>query len=214
MNSQIEWWKNRDRFQKISIVIIVDLLILVATLFLGKLIFLYYLLLNILIVFNIIPLYYIIMLNKQPVGPRDYYFRTIEKNYMYLDENLLTKIFEIRLNNMRQFIFAYLVLIVTFTLTITFNPEAHNYFKEVILGVDSYKIVTAIGTIGTFFLVYYTFSTDRFTLNELEFLFKAKEKLKQLKEPNSPQMQENSNCASQNKTKIINSFEEENLPRK
>ena len=185
MNSLDEWWKNKEVYQKVLIVIgVVDLLILGVTFFYEKLVFFDFRLLNIIILFDmiLIPALYLIMLCKQPISPEEYYLKNINDNYMYMDESLLTKIFEIRISNKRQSVFAYLFLFVTFTLTMSFNPEAYNYFK-VTIGSGS-TLLIAVGVIGILVLVFYTFGIDRLTLKELEILYKAKKKLRQLKERN------------------------------
>ncbi|RZN15970.1 MAG: hypothetical protein EF812_00870 [Methanosarcinales archaeon] len=97
--------------------------------------------------------------------------------------DLLTKLFEIRLSNRKQFIFTYLILITTFTLTIAFNSEAYKYFNETIYGVSSSTIIKA-GGIGILVLVFAILGMDRSNLKELETLFEAKKKLRQLKEGN------------------------------
>lgn len=172
MNSLKEWWNNKKVYQKVLIIIVeLDLLILIlgVTFFYENLVFSYFLLLNIIILFDMIPISYLIRLYEQPISSEKYYLKNIDTNYRYMDESLLTKLFEIRINNRRQFMFAYLILIVTFTLTIAFNPEASNYFKGTMFGVSGYhvsgyQIVTAAGVIGTLVLVFYTFGIDRLTI--------------------------------------------------
>ena len=207
MNSLKEWRENKKGYPKVSIIIGFYLLIFIVTFFYVKSVFLYFLLLTILILFIIIPILYSLLLIKQPITPEEYYFKTIKTNYMCMDESLLIKMFEIRINNLKQFIFAYLLLIMTFTLTMAFNPEARNYFEKTILGVSSSTIFTVIGGIGILALVFYSFGIDKFTLKELEILCKAKEKLKQLKEHNIPSaIKENANSIHQDKTPTIKSF--------
>ena len=181
MNSLKEWGNN----QKVLIIIGFDLLILGVTFFYEKSVFFYFILLiNIIILFSVIPIIYLIKLHKQPISPEEYYLEAIETNYMCMDESLLTKIFEIRISNIRQSVFSYLILIATFTLTIAFNPEAYNYFNEPILGVSGSKIVIAVGVIGILVSVFTIFGIDRLTLKELKHVCKTKKKLKQLKERN------------------------------
>ena len=176
-------WRNNIEYWKVFIIIVVVNLLLLGVAFFYKnyeklailcLILLY------LIVFPIL-----ILISKksynQSISSKEYYFKNIDANYM--DEDLLTKLFEIRLSNERQFVFTYLILITTFTLTIAFNSKAYKYFNEIIYGVSSSTIIAA-GAIGIFILVFATFGMDRSTLKELETLFEAKKKLRQLKEGN------------------------------
>ncbi|RZB33247.1 MAG: hypothetical protein AEth_00040 [Candidatus Argoarchaeum ethanivorans] len=153
---------------------VVDLLLLVVTFFCKnyeKLALLCLILLNVIILV-------IVYSCKQLISSKEYYFKNIDANYM--DENLLTKLFEIRLRNENQYIFTSLALIATFTLTIAFNSEAYDYLNGTIL--YSSFIIIAECIIGIF--VFYTFRMDRSTLKELETLFEAKKKLRQLKDSN------------------------------
>jgi len=136
--------------------------------------------------FIFIPYLY---LEKPQVNPEEYYFQTISTNYKHLDENLLMKMFEMRLNNNRQSLFVYLVLIATFTLTIAFNPEAAIILKTpIILGITVHIFYLIVGIIGLIILVYFSFRMDRFTLKEMEILFKAREKLNNFKEKDKLQL--------------------------
>jgi len=99
------------------------------------------------------------------------------------------KMFEMRLNNNRQSLFVYLVLIATFTLTIAFNPEAAIILKTpIILGITVHIFYLIVGIIGLIILVYFSFRMDRFTLKEMEILFKAREKLNNFKEKDKLQL--------------------------
>ncbi|CAD6490302.1 MAG: hypothetical protein KFBDDELM_00183 [Candidatus Argoarchaeum ethanivorans] len=184
MNILNEWWNSRAVYQKVLIIGVVDLLLLVVTFFCEKKVFFYLILINVIILIDGIPLWYFTKLYKQPISSEEYYLKNIDANYMYMDENLLNKLFEIRLSNRGQFIFTYLFLIVTFALTIAFNHEARNFFNRTNIGVSGSIILTVACFIGILVFVFATFGIDRSTLKELETLFEAKKKLRQLKEGN------------------------------
>lgn len=206
MNSLKEWWENKKGYPKVPVIIVFYLLIFIVIFLYVKSVFLSFLLVTILTLFIIIPILYSLLLIKQPITSEEYYFKTIKTNYMCMDESLLIKMFEIRINNTKQFVFAYLLLIMTFTLTMAFNPEARNYFEKTILGVSSSTIFAVLGGIGILALVFYSFGIDRLTLQELRILCKAKEKLKQLKKHNIPSpIKENANSIHQDKTPTIKS---------
>ena len=159
-----------------------DLIVLLATFILKYVIFFNLLLLNIIffiMLFTvIIPIWYLQLIQKQPITPKEYYMTMIKKEYRHLDKDLLTKMFEMRITNLRNFIFAYLAFLATFTLAIAFNLEkvrqySHNpYFPE---------LCVLTGIIGIMVFVYYSFRLDRETIRELKELFKAIKKLDQLK---------------------------------
>lgn len=161
---------------------LLDLLIFLLSFFFNPLVFIIVVSLSILFISGIFPLLYYVKLLKQQITPEDYYLKIVEKNYTHLDENLLIKMFEIRINNQRNFLFAYLALLVAFTFATLSNKD---YFKTITTGVlNLYYWYIGLGIIGILVLVYATHGFDIFSLKELEILFKAKEKLKQLKGEN------------------------------
>jgi len=159
-----------------------DLVALLATFILKYVIFVNLLLLNVIffiILFTVgIPIWYLLLIQKQPITSKDYYMAIIEKEHRHLDENLLTKMLEMRIANLRNFIFAYLALLATFTLVIAFNlDKVHQYSP------NSYvpELCVLTGIIGIMVFVYYSFRLDRETIMELKELFKAMKRLDQLK---------------------------------
>ncbi|MCK4321071.1 hypothetical protein KAX08_00935 [candidate division WOR-3 bacterium] len=155
-----------------------DLIALLATFIFIKYIFIILLLLNIMLITIVIPIWYYQLVVKQPITSKEYYRTIIEKEYQYLDNNLLTKMFEMRMTNLRNFIFAYLAFLVTFTLAIAFNLEKARQYSP-----NSYfpELCVSMGVMGIMVFVYYSFRLDRETIGELKELFKAIKKLDQLK---------------------------------
>lgn len=182
MNSLKEWWKKNNK-TLIFLIIGVDIFLLGLLLLLLPIFFIYLFILNIITLTLLIPLLFYLSLIKQQISPEDYYLKTVETNYNDMDdETILIKMFEIRISNLRQFLFGYLVLTATFTLAVTSNERIYNYFNTTtIIGVGSAKVIIATGIVGILLMVYYTFGVDRLTLKDLEVLFKAKEKLRQLR---------------------------------
>jgi len=82
---------------------IIDLLALLATFILTKYIFVILLLLNIMLITIVIPVLYFQLLTKGMITPKEYYMSIVEKEYQYLDNNLLTLMFELRIENLRKF---------------------------------------------------------------------------------------------------------------
>lgn len=125
---------------------------------------------------------YYVQLMKQPISLEEYYLKFVEKNYIHLDDNLLIKMFEVSVNNKRNFLFSYLALLGGFIFATLSNKD---YFKTITSGfLNLYYWNIGIGIIEILILVYATFRFDRYTLKELEMLFKAKEKLQELKREN------------------------------
>ena len=116
MNS-LKDWLNIKRNKK-TIGIAIYLLILIITLFLEKSIFIIIILVTIIIISSIFPGLYTFQLFNQQITPENYYLKILKNNYIYLDESILIKMFEIRINNHRNFLFTYLALFVTFTFAI------------------------------------------------------------------------------------------------
>ncbi len=180
-----DYWENIKRNKK-TIGITIYLLIVLLSFFFSPLIFIIVASFSILLISGIFPILYYIQLLKQSVHPEDYYLKFVEKNYSHLDEPLLIKIYEIRINNHRNFLFAYPTLLATFTFVTLSNKD---YLKNFIIygALNQYYWFIGFGIIGILVLVYATFGFDRFTLKELEILIKAMERLKQLKSENISQ---------------------------
>ncbi len=185
MNSLKDFCNNHE---KTFILIGIDLFLLGVFLFFEPKFFIYLFLLNIITLLLLIPLLILYLPIKLQISSKEYYFKTVETSYMHMnDENILIKMFEIRISNFRQFIFSYLVLIATLVLTVAFNQRAYEYFDNPtfdLFGFSKAKIIIVSGAIGLLSLILVTFGLDRLTLIELKTLFKAKERLKQLKETN------------------------------
>ncbi len=188
MSHTIRWYQISEKTKKtIGITIcLIDLLILLSSFFFNPLVFIIVVSLSILFISGIFPILYYVKLMKQQITPEDYYLKIVEKNYSHLDEPLLIKMFEIRINSQRNFLFAYLTLLAAFTFATLSNKD---YFKTMTIGVlNLYYWYIVLGIIGILVLTYAIFGFDRFTLKELEILIKAKEKLKHLKEKNISQL--------------------------
>ena len=156
-----------------------DLIALLATFIFERYdVFFILLLLNIMLLTIVTPILYFQLMLKQPISPKEYYITTVEKEYRYLDNNLLTKMFEMRIANLRNFIFAYLTFLATVTLAIAFNLEKVHQHQP-----NSYvpELCVLMGVIGIMVFVYYSFRLDRETIGELKELFKAMKRLDQLK---------------------------------
>ncbi len=101
-----------------------------------------------------------------------------------LSHCVLVKMYEVRINNQRNFLFSYLALLVAFTFATLSNKD---YFETVTYSfLNLYYWDISVGIIGILVLIYSTYGFDRFTLKELEILLKAKERLEQLKGDNIP----------------------------
>lgn len=180
------------------ILLTVDVLIFIVTFFIFKQYLLLWLLINI-IIFNLIPLIPIVLLTRRQIGSEEYYLKTVDCLKGAEDkENLVIKMFDIRINNQRNLLFAYLALTVTFALTIAFNDKAYDYFDQSIFGVSGAKIVITMAMIGIFIFIYYTLGIDRLNLKELEALVNVREKLR--KQDVSSENKENLPFGGQNMT--------------
>lgn len=179
------WLKNIN-INKKTIGITIYLLIVLLSFFFSPLIFIIVVSFFILLISGIFPILYYIQLLKQSVHPEDYYLKFVEKNYSYLDEPLLIKMYDIRINNQRNFLFSYLGLMVAFTFATLSNKD---YFKNIIIygALNQYYYFISLGILGILVLIYATYGFDRFTLKELEILIEAMERLKELKRENISQ---------------------------
>jgi len=178
-------WLKKVKITKKTIgiaIYLLNIIIILLSFFFNPLVFTIVVLFSVLLVFGIFPVLYYVQLLKQPITPEDYYLETVEKNYIHLDETLLIKMYEIRINNIRNFIFSYLALLAAFTFATLSNKD---YFKTITYGaLNLYYWDLGSGILGILVFIYATYGFDRFTLKELEILFKAKERLKQLKGEN------------------------------
>jgi hypothetical protein len=176
MNRLKDWLIKKKTIVAIAIAICI---IILLCLFYNPLIFIIIFSISIFLITFVFPILYYYQLMKQQVLPEEYYFKFVEKNHHHLEENLLIKMFEIRINNQRNFLFSYLAVLVAFTFATLSNKD---YFKSVIIygPLNQYYWFSSFGIIGILVLCYATFGFDRFTLKELEILIKAKERLKQL----------------------------------
>jgi hypothetical protein len=89
-----------------------------------------------------------------------------------------------RITNWRKTIFVYLLFVLTYTLTITFNSEKICQYSNVFSLVLCKLIIMAcasVGALGIGFLIYQSARIDRYAIEELDELFKAMEKLDQFK---------------------------------
>ncbi len=181
-NEENDWLKNIVRNKK-TIGITIYFLIVLLSFFFSQLIFIIVVSFSILLISGILPILYWFQLLKQQITPEDYYLKIVEKNYTHLDETLLIKMYEIRISNQRNFLFAYLTLLAAFTFATLSNKD---YLKNIGYygGLNEYYWFLGLGIIGILVLIYATYGFDRFTLKELEILFKAKEKLEQLQREN------------------------------
>lgn len=143
--------------------------------------YLFYLIfINVLILTIGIPLLYLIYLVRQVEYSNKYYEKLIEDNYNELDEKSLTKMFEIRITNYRTFVFSYLLIALSYTITVAFDDKAYKYF-DISPVPGGAKFFIGLGVIAVFSMVYFTMGMDRYTLEEFNSLIKAKRKLNELK---------------------------------
>ena len=156
---------------------LLDLLILGFTYFTNLFYFFTFLLLNIIIIFILFPILISEIFYRQIMNPREYYFKTIDTNYGNMTNDILIKMFEIRINNLRNSLFTFFAITVSFALTIMFNEKSYDFFENIYGGT---KLVIVILLIGIFILSYSIFGLDRTTIKEFEILLKAIERLKQL----------------------------------
>ena len=161
------------------VICLLDLLILGYTYFTNLSNFFIFILLNIIIIFILFPILIFEILSGRIMNSKEYYFKTIDTNYSNMTNDILVKMFEIRINNFRNSLFTFFALTVSFTLTILFNEKAYIFFENTPGGAKS---VITISLIGVLILSYGIFSLDRTTIEEFEILFKSIEKLKQLKQ--------------------------------
>lgn len=160
------------------IILAVYLIALLATLIFIKYLFFILICLTIICVTVIITMVipFFTLIKKQVISPKEYYGTIIkkEKEHMHLDDNLLSKMFEMRITNLRNSIFAYLLFVLTYTLTITFNSEKicqySNAFSLVLCRL-TIIVCALVGVLSIGILVYYSARLDRSAIEELDELF-------------------------------------------
>ena len=119
---------------------------------------------------------YLIM--KQQIGSEEYYRTMVEKEDQHLDNELLTKMFEMRMTNIRHTIFALLGLFLMLTIAIVINTKTlHNYLDSSLY----WATLAGAGLFGILILLYGSVRFDRYAIEELDELFKAMERLDKLK---------------------------------
>ena len=169
------------------ILAVVDLIALLAAFIFERYdIFLVLLLTNITLIALVSMVFIFSQLYKgQAVSPEEYY-KTIlkkEKEHIYFDNNLLSKMFEIRITNRRNSIFTYLVFLLTYTLAIILNSEKICQFSNVLSLLLCRLIIMVcalVGALGIGILVYQSARLDRYAIEELDELFKAMKALEKL----------------------------------
>lgn len=164
----------------IFILAILDLVGLLITFIFMKSIFIILLTLNISLITIVIPFVFFFQLGKLPINPKDYYMDIIETEYWHLDKNLLTKMFEMRITNRRNFIFTYLALLTTLALAIVFNlKKVREWFADPYPYYSESLVLVCV--IGIIVFVIYSFRLDRDTIRELKALFEAMKTLEESK---------------------------------
>ena len=121
---------------------------------------------------------YLIM--KQQIGSEEYYMKIVEiaKEDRHLDNELLTRMFEMRMTNLRHTIFTLLGLFFMLTIAIVINTKTlHNYLDSSLY----WATLAGAGLFGILILLYGSVRFDRYAIEELDELFKAMKKLDQLK---------------------------------
>ena len=155
--------------------------LLAAFIFESYDIFLLLLLTNIILIALVSMVFIFLSLYKgQAVNPEEYYRIILkkEKEHIYFDNNLLSKMFEIRITNRRNSIFTYLVFLLTYTLAIILNSEKICQFSNVLLVLCRLIIMVCVlaGALGIGILVYQSARLDRYAIEELDRLFKQLKK--------------------------------------
>lgn len=115
---------------------------------------------------------------KQQIGSEKYYRTIVEKEGRHLDNELLTKMFKMRMTNLRHTIFALLGLFLMLTIAIVINTKTlHNCLDSSLY----WATLAGAGLFGILILLYGSVRFDRYAIEELDELFKAMKKLDQLK---------------------------------
>jgi len=160
----------------VGLISLVVTFILKSWLFIWLFIVLFFL--SIIIITVIIPIWFIIILAKQPMTSKDYYEPLIKENYRDLDTELLTKMFEMRITNQRNFIFSYLAFMLTGFLAVVFNLAGlRQYLPNPYYPV----LLVLLFGFGVILFIYGSFRIDRETITELKKLLKAMKLLDKLK---------------------------------
>ena len=171
------------KIKYLIILAVVDLIALLAAfIFESYDIFLLLLLTNIILIALVSMVFIFSSLYKgQAVNPEENYRIILkkEKEHIYFDNNLLSKMFEIRITNRRNSIFTYLVFLLTYTLAIILNSEKICQFSNVLSLLLCRLIImicALVGALGIGFLVYQSARLDRYAIEELDRLFKQLKK--------------------------------------
>jgi hypothetical protein len=101
---------------------------------------------------------------------KEYYVPLIKEKYHDLDKELLTKMFEMRITNMRNSIFSWLALLFTGFLAIVFNLDRLRQYSQNPYDLELVVLCIAFGIIV---LLYASVGLDRATINEVKELLKA-----------------------------------------
>lgn len=142
--------------------------------------FILFLTINIIIflIVTISLLYFQCLIMKQQIGSEEYYRTIVEKEDRHLDNELLIKMFEMRMTNLRHTIFALLALFLMLTIAIVINTKTlHNYLDSSLY----WATLAGAGLFGILILLYGSVRFDRYAIEELDELFKAMERLDKLK---------------------------------
>ena len=119
---------------------------------------------------------YLIM--KQQISSEKYYRTIIEKEDQHLGNELLIKMFEMRMTNIRHTIFALIGLFLMLAIAIEVNT------KTLLIYLNSphyWAILAGACLLGVLILLYCSARIDREAIEELDELFKAMKRLDQLK---------------------------------
>lgn len=113
------------------------------------------------------------------VSSEEYYteIANIDKEYRHLDEDILIKMFEMRITNQRTFIFAIFAFFVTTIFAMQSYEPARAYFSPEVL-----FIFLLLPYIPLLFLVYVAARFDKIVTKELKELFKAIDRLHESKD--------------------------------
>ena len=115
---------------------------------------------------------------KQQISSEKYYRTIIEKEDQHLGNELLIKMFEMRMTNIRHTIFALIGLFLMLAIAIEVNT------KTLLIYLNSphyWAILAGACLLGVLILLYCSARIDREAIEELDELFKAMKRLDQLK---------------------------------
>ena len=134
------------------------------------------------------------LLKKQAVGSEEYYGAIFkkQKEHVHLDDNLLGKMFEMRITNRRNSLLAYLAFMLTYTLTITLGSEKicpDSTVVPLVLCRLTVIICALVGVLSIGILAYHSARLDRYAIDELDELFKAMNRLDKIEKESDPENQ-------------------------